>query len=363
MLYPNKNIWVAISLSFLIACTSPEYKQALADYELAKSTKDLKKLSLALKTLAYIAPDEFQNESIKVKEAHSHLQIAEAQLKLGNSYAAYIASHDSYRSVSNPAAKKILISSGKTLLPILKAQLNIDKSFQFLPKHLTPLLSRYSELPLAQWDIIEVNTAVEQLSEAIIVLNRALILIENEEPARKIPELSLWQNSIENQLYITAQARNYFSNFSRYHGAKRLIGLNEQLTADSIKLLSLVRPQLAKESMKPSFKKAQNQYADFQDIIANISLAENTNTKDIHAVWYENWQSIEADILEPKGNFANYPVKSSTRQRQLTAFMNKEKIKIPMLSKTFYDKAKLNQKYHQLTKLINALKEDKALLL
>ena len=363
MLARCKGTLLVISLLLITSCTSAEHKEALRIYELAKSSKDIQQLTIALNTLAQLAPEKYQAELAKAQKAKKLLEQAQQHQTQGDDYSAYLSSHESYRSIPSFDSKQILLSSGKVLLPLLKAQLSIDKSFQYRPKQLKQLLKQYSEHPAEHWDLIKVNTAVEQLSKAVIELNKALTHIENEEPNTNISEVSVWQSSIENQLYLTVQARNYFSNLARYHGAKKLIKLNDLLTTESIKLLSLVRPKLAHESMQTSFLKAQNKYANFQNLIANISLAENLNAKDIHAIWYKNWQSIELATLEPQGKFTNYPMRSGDRKKQLTIFLSEEKIRMPVLDQALYNKAEMNQKLPKLTKLIGNLREDKALLL
>lgn len=356
-------ILLVISLLLITSCTSAEHKEALRLYQSAISSKNIHQRATALTTLAKLAPEKYQAELTKVKKAKALLLQAQQYQAQNDDYSAYLSSHASYRSIPSVDGKKILVSTGKVLLPFLKAQLNIDKYFQFLPKKLTPLFNKYSELPVSNWDLIKVNKVVEQLSKAVIELNNAIALLENEKVKTMIPDVSLWKKSLENRLYITVQARNYFANLARYRSARILFKLNDKLTFESSNLLSLVRPKLAQESMQSSFQKAQSEYADFQNITANISLAENLNVKDIHAIWYKNWQSLELATLEPKDEFANYPINSSNRDRLLTAFINEKKIRIPVLTESFYDKAEMNQEYHQLTKLTDALKKDKALLL
>ena len=357
-----KNLVLVISLLLLTSCSSAEYKEALRLYELAQSSKNIHQLTNALSTLAKIAPETYQAEFIKVESAKKQLEQAQNFQAKGDNYSAYLTSHDSYRSVPSADSKKILISSGKTLFPFLKAQFSIDKSFQRRPQDLTALFKKYNELPIKQWNLIEVNNAVEQLSKAVIELNSALALIENDILKTKVSEVSLWQTAIENQIDIVVKARDYFSNLARYRSANILIKLNKTLTIESIKLLSLVRPKFAKESMQSSFLKANSEYEPFQNIMVNVSLAENLSAKDIHVFWYQSWKDIEVATLEPEGVFSNYPIKSQNRKIQLLEFLDKSRISVPLLTENFYSQTVLKQKIPQLTMLTNKLKEDKALL-
>lgn len=363
MLIRCKKILLAISLVLLVSCSSAEYTEALRLYELAKSNKNIHQLATALSALTKLAPEEYQAEFSKVTKAKKLLEQAKHSQAQGNHYLAYLASHDSYRSVPSINSKKILISSGKALLPILKAELAIDKSFQHRPKQLTTLFKAYSQLAVSDWDLIKVNDAVEQLSKAVMALKKALIWIKSEIPNTKIPELSLWKATIENQFEMVVKARNYFSNLARYHSATKLTKLNQELATESIKLLSLVRPKLARESMTKAFQQANTQYAPFQNLIANISLAENLSKKDIHIIWYENWHSIEIATLAPKAEFEHYPAESKKRAKQLASYLNKSSISIPSLTDSFENQTALNQKRPKLMRLTNNLKEDKALLL
>jgi hypothetical protein len=363
MLTGYKNFLLVILLLLLTSCSSAEHQEALRLYEIAKANKNITQLTTALTTLAKLAPEEYQAEFIKVAEAKKRLEQAQHAKNQDNNYLAYLASHDSYRSLPSGESKKILISSGKALLPILKAQLAIDKSFQYRPKQLTTLFEKYSLLPVSNWDLIEVNNTVKQLSKAVFELDKALIQIEIATPNTEIAEISLWQSAITNQMTIVAQARNHFANLARYKSAIELITLNQALTAESKKLLSLVRPKLAQESMYKSFQKAKDKYAPFQNIITNISLAENLSAKDIHTLWYKNWQNIEIAILAPADEFEHYPAKSEKRTRQLATYLNKNNITIPTLADSFDNKTRLSQKQPQLTVLTDKLKEDKTLLL
>jgi hypothetical protein len=363
MLTRYKSFLLVISLLLLTSCSSAEHQEALRLYKIAKVNKNIHQLTTALSTLAKLAPEEYQAEFTKAAKAKNQLEQAQQAQTQGNDYAAYLASHDSYRSVPSNDSKKILIGSGKALLPILKAQLAIDKSFQYRPKQLTALFETYSQLPISKWDLIKVNNTVEQLSKAVFELDKALVQIEIATPNTQIAEIYLWQGAIENQMAIVTQARNYFANLARYHSATELTTLNQALMTESKKLLSLVRPTLAQESMYKSFQKSNDHYAPFQNLIANISLAENLSVKDIHTTWYENWQNIEIATLAPAGEFEHYPAKSEKRTRQLATYLNKSNISIPALANSFNNQTVLSQRQPQLTVLTDKLKEDKTLLL
>ncbi|MGB1263749.1 MAG: hypothetical protein ACPG52_12625, partial [Cognaticolwellia sp.] len=292
---------IIVSVFLLMSCTSPEYKAALTQYQLAKSTQNIEQLVQALTTLANLAPEKYQAELLKVEHAQYSLKQALSHQAQHDDYAAYMASHASYRNVPNTAAKRVLIKAGKTLFPLLQAQLNLEHSFSFRPQQLTPMFEKYSRLPINDWDLITVNNTIEQLSKSIHALNKALKSVKLNNSTVKTTQ---WQSAIAQQLALVTDARNYFANLARYQGAKKLQTLNNNLRTESIKLLSLVRPKLAKESIQPAFIKAKNSYAPLQGLIENLSLAANLSKKDIHIAWYQHWHNIETTILMPEGDFS-----------------------------------------------------------
>lgn len=356
----GKNILLIMTLLLLTSCTSAEHSEALRIYQLAKTTQNLEQLTHALSTLAKLAPEQYQAEFAKAEQAKTFLAQAQSHQAEKNDYATYLASHTSYRSLPSTAAKNILISSGASLFPLLKAKISIDNSFQFRPEHLAQLFQKYSELPISDWNLVEVNTTVEQLSRAIKALNTALDLVQ---PNTHIAEMELWQSAITEQINMVTHARDYLANLALYHSARKLEILNEELSNESIKLLSLVRQKLAEEAMQPAFLKAINQYAPFQSLIVNISFATNLSVKDKHAGWYQHWHMLELTTLEPIGEFKNYPVNKQHRNKQLATFLAANKISIPVLAHEFSNKSYFYQRFPAIIALTEKLKIDNALLI
>lgn len=355
-----KNIVLITVLLLLTSCSSAEYKEALRAYELAKLAQDIQQLTITLSRLATLAPKEYKTEFIKAEKAITLLEQAKVYQTQKNNYAAYLSSHESYRSIPNYAAKKILISSGESLFPLLKAKFSIDHSFQSRPKQLTKLFEQYSTLPVDNWNLIKVNAAVAQLSKAAIELQKALVLTPLHT---KIPEISLWQEAITHQISIVIKARDYFSNLALNYSANRLKKINNNLSTESSNLLSLVRSTFAKESMQSSFLKAKNQYAPFQRLIENLSLAANLSTKDIHVDWYSPWKDIELATLDPKGDFENYPLKKQERNKRLEAYLDIDRINIPRVDAEFNHKEGFYEKFPEIISLTEKLNTDKALLI
>jgi hypothetical protein len=360
MLAACKNIIIIVLLLLLASCSSAEYKEALRAYESAKSSQNIQQLTAALSTLARLAPDEYQVEFVKTKKAKTLLEQAQDYQSQNNNYAAYLASHQSYRSIPSQAAKNILVSAGDKLYPLLQAIISIDHSFESRPKQLTKFFEQYSDLPVEEWDLIKVNTSVTQLSKALKELQKAHELLI---PSDDSLDVELLQAAIEAQIIIISEARDYFSNLALYHSAKILKALNSELSNESSTLLSLVRTKFAKKTMEPSFLKANSHFLPFQELIENMSLAANLNKKDIHADWYQHWINIVNTTLEPNDNFENYPLKKNYRNKQLDVYLNKNRISIPILSQAYSDKSALYKNFPAIITLTEKLQLDKALLI
>lgn len=360
MLHRCQNILLIMVLLLLISCTSAEYSEALRLYQTAKSTQNIEQLTQALNILAKLAPEQYQTELLKAEQAKALMVKAKRHQAEQNDYAAYLASHKSYRSLPNAAAKKILISSGTRLFPLLKAKVSIDNSFQYRPEKLALLFKKHSELPISQWNLIEVNTTIEQLSRAIKALNTAFDLGTQNNSSM---EIELWQRTIAEQIDMVTRARDYLVNLALYRSASKLKMLNNGLSDESINLLSLVREKLAKESMQPAFLSARNEYAPFQSLIVNISLAANLSVKDKHIEWYPQWHKLELAILEPEGKFKNYPTRKSFRDQQLAEFLAENKIVTPVLTQAFTNKSVFYQLFPKIIALTEILQIDNALLI
>ena len=355
-----KHILQIMVLLLLTSCSSAEYQAALSAYQSAKLTQNLEQLTGALHTLAKLAPEKYQAKYVKAEQAKVLLEQAFSHQAEKNDYAAYLSSHASYRGVPNAAAKKILIRSGESLLPLLQAKISIDNSFQYRPAQLTQLFEKYSLLPVSDWNLIEVNSTIEHLSRAIEALQAADDLaIQNN----KIEEIDAWQSAIAEQISMVTIARDYLTNLALYHSAKILKKMNNDLSAESTKLLALVQQKLAKSSMQPAFLSARNQYAPFQSLIVNLSLAANLSVKDKHIDWYQHWHNLELATLEPTDEFRNYPIGKSSRNTQLDAFLNRNKIKLPILTAAFNNKSAFEQQFPKIIALTAKLQTDKALLI
>tara|TARA_R110000737_G_scaffold75372_2_gene105021 strand:+ start:3935 stop:5017 length:1083 start_codon:yes stop_codon:yes gene_type:complete len=355
-----KNILLIMVLLLLTSCSSAEYRAALSAYQSAKSTQNLEDLICALNTLAKLAPETYQAEYVKAEQANTLLEQAFSHQAAKNDYDAYLSSHASYRSVPNASAKKILIRSGENLLPLLKAKMSIDSSFQYRPAQLTDLFQKYSVLPVSNWDLIEVNTTVEHLSRAIKALQTAFDLAAQNT---SIAEVTLWQAAIAEQVNMATKARDYLTHLALYHSANILKKMNNDLSAESTKLLALVRQKLAKASMQPAFLSARNQYAPFQSLVVNLSLAANLSVKDKHVGWYQHWHNLELATLEPSGEFKDYPLGKGVRETQFDAFLDRKKIKLPILTDAFNNKSAFQQRFPKIIALTEKLQTDKALLI
>lgn len=361
MLARCKGTLLVISLLLITSCTSAEHKEALRLYELARSSKDIQQLTIALNTLAQLAPEKYQAELAKAQKAKKLLEQAQQHQTQGDDYSAYLSSHESYRSIPSFDSKQILLSSGKVLLPLLKAQLSIDKSLNIHTNTFQQEIDKYNYLPIRDWNVIDVNSNIEKLSIAIkesAIAYAWATKINSQE--HSIPNLGAWQSSVRKHQILLTELRKKFVGLAQYHSAKLLLRLNNNLTTESKKVLALVRPKLAKESMQKSFNKSQELYASFQNIIENIALAENLSHKDKHADWYIDWHDLEKKILEPQGNFKDYPMNREYRNKQLLKYLNNNKAQLTLLTEAY--NSKFNQEFGAIVELTSKLKKDKLLI-
>jgi hypothetical protein len=346
----------------LLSCSFIEYDKALHSYKQAKLDQNLSDITSTLTTLAKLKPEKHKAQLNTVIKANVQLQQAQEYFTNGDFYNSYLLSHGSYRSVPSIKAKVLLSESATPLLPILKAQLSIEKSFQYTVLLLPNLFENYEATPISHWDLVKVNTILEQLGRSIKALDYALNIIESRDIYLPDSQLTQWEKKIEQQRNIITLARDYLPTLAKSRSAKILLELNQSLTNESINLLSLVSPALAKQTIQSSFYKAQVIYSPFQEVIENISLAMNLNSKDVHANWYQGWNRIEINVLELKDDFTNYPRLSKHRIAQLNQQLENEKVIIPKIVDNLVSKKDFNQQLSVITGLVEKLKQDKALL-
>jgi hypothetical protein len=350
------------SIFFLLSCTPSEYSKALESYEKAKLSHSLPSLIASLKILVKFEPDDYQSELTKNLKLVESLNKAKMYMTDNNYYQAYLNSHDVYRQSLDSKTKELLIASGKKLTAIIKAQNNIEVYFNNHSDNLSKNLTKFAKSPVISWNVIEVNQLVSQLSKNRRTLKSALSSLNSDDYVLEIPEIKQWYKGIEVQLANINLAQNFILNRARNQSAITLLDIHKSLTKKSLKLLSYVNGKRALKTSAPVFTKAVREYAPYQVLIENISLALSLSRADIHASWYKNWQELENKILVPKTPFSNYPKDAKNIDIVLKKYI--DGYNSPFTESLFEVNtlAEFSEQYPIVNTLINKLKRDKALI-
>lgn len=331
-------------------------------YREALSTQMSKPIIASLKTLTLLDPGKYQEKLSLAEKAITELQKAKYYMVESNFYLAYLVSHKSYRTLPTKESKNTLINSGLKLRYVVSVQANIVKSFQYLPKKIPELLSKYQRLPILEWDLIEINSAIGQLGKAAKALNTSLLVIEREKNSRLFPEIKKWKTDIHNQLEMINQTQQHLINIALGSSAGVLEKLNVELTEASANLLSLVREGLAEAAMRPYFVKAKIDFEPYANLAINLSLASSSTQRNSHAKWYRHWSSIEIEVLENSGSFSEYPRTFPDREKALSFFKKASKRRMPDLEQGFLKLGLFVSKHENIYGLIEKLSRDRMIL-
>lgn len=359
-MFTKKNKVISICFLFLIGCSSEEYSDAMHSYQEAKSTSHISSLVASLEVLARLNPDKYIPELTIAKSAQLQLLQAQKYLEQDNYYEAYLSSHDSFRKLYTVDSKEILKKSGVVLLPILKAQGTLSKSYLNLPLLSERLLS-FSAVPVTDWDLIKVNTLLKQMSKNILTLKASLNTLQTVEKnsiGTLSVELLQWEAIIEKQLQIYQQSKNYLINLVLYSSANILININKTLANQSLPILTLFSSKNEKKAMIPFFNKAQKQYTAYQQLIENIYFASSKKISENYTDWYPKWKKIEKNIMEPEISLSDYSLQVKERTKKLQPYLNNVNIKQPKLDEYIDNFSIINQQYVNLNILIKKLNQD-----
>lgn len=352
--------FLILSLLLLVGCSRIDLHLAEKQYEQAKATNQAEPIIAALSTLAMLAPEVYQAKLNLAQTAVIKLHEAKLYIANSNYYLAFIASHESYRALPTIKSKKILIKTGVKIRYLLDAQASIVKSFQHLPKSIPALLSKYENKPALEWDLIEVNSVIEQLVSSAKAIKRSLTIIDLEKGASLSAEIKQWQLAIQHQLQMINDIQKYLIHLALHKSAKVLEDINIQLTQESINLLSLVRESLAEDAMRPNFNKANESYQPYYDLNENLALASSSSRGNRHATWYHHWHNIELQVLATSSSFSEYPLTFTERAKQLKIY--KEKLVLPNVNKGFLNLDSFIGGHQAVYSLIDKLHRDRMIL-
>ena len=359
-MFKKNNIIISICFWVLIGCSSEEYTSAMDSYQQAKSTSHISSLVASLEVLARLNPDEYFPELTIAKSAQLQLFKAQKNLDQENYYEAYLSSHDSFRKLYTVESKEILKKSGVVLLPILKAQGTMKKSYLNLPLLSEELLS-FNAVPVTDWDLIKVNALLKQLSKNILTLKTSLNILQTIEK-NNIGTLSVELLQLEDvhrkQIQSYQQTKDYLINLALYRSANVLININNTLVNQSLPISTLFSSKNEKKAMVPFFNKAQQKYTEYQQLIENIYFSSFQKTNENHIDWYSQWKKIEASILKPETSLSDYSLKADERIKNLQPYLNNDNITQPKLDAYIDDFSIINQQYADLNNLIENLTQD-----
>ncbi len=351
-----------LSFLLLVGCSRLDLHLAEKAYAQAKTTKQAEPIIVALSTLAMLAPELYQSKLNSAQMALVELQKAKSYMAESNFYLAYLASHMSYRTLPTKESKSVLIQVGRKLRYLLNVQANIVKSFQYLPKSIPALLSKYKNKPAVEWDLIEVNSVIEQFVSSAKAIKRSLTIIELEKGTSLSAEIKQWQLALHSQLQMINQIKTHLINLALYSSANVLEKINVQLTEDSANLLSLVRENLAEEAMRPNFIKANEAYQPYYHLNENLALASSSSRGNSHATWYSSWHSIEVEILESSASFSEYPLVFTDRAKKLSLFKDEAMTTELNLEQGFFKLNSFIGNHQAIYSLIDKLNRDRMIL-
>ncbi|MCJ8319490.1 MAG: hypothetical protein MJK12_07640 [Colwellia sp.] len=302
-------------ISSFSACISEEHSQEKALYKKAKKSRELSAQTQSLKILAKLEPQVYQQQFLQAEQASLFLQQAREFEKQQYWYQSYQLAHNSYRTLTSKEAKALLVISGKHFRDLVKIHSSLEKSYRLLPKNIFKQLSHYDQQPVAEWNIVEFNELLKQLTQSSIELSRVHSLMNNTNYPQ---DIILWLNYVQKQAHAVAQYRNYLVSKAINASAKALLSHNKALTKEAIELLAYVKPDIAMNGLQPKFNEAFLQYHPYQELMQNIYLSISSAGNKQAVEWYNEWQQTEKAVLMLEGEFSQYRETSKYRRYIIT---------------------------------------------
>ena len=357
------SIFAIIYMFSLSACTPTKHEQALTHYQKAIKEKNLNQLFVALTTLVQHAPEKYQTELDQIKKVDRKLQKAKSHLKNANYYLAYLNSHDSYHNFPNLLSKQVLVQSGKVMLAILRIESALNQSMNTIPTNLQEAVLSYKRNKVTEWNLIEVNKLLENIHASLHQLTNALTIAQKNNISDYSLELSFWTESIDKQKQYITLLKGILIHSALYQSTLQLQQHNQVLTENAEDLLSLVRESTATDGLQPIFFKAQQAYQPYLVVNENLSLADVTQNRNQHSIWYNDWRQLENATLTMPKPVASYLLKAKQRTKEFNNYLKKEQELLTILtqhSQNIDDDILIPS---EVKNLIEKLKKDKTLLL
>ena len=322
-----KTVLLILLVSALSACIAEKHAQEKAQYKKAKQSKEILSQVKALETLAALEPQSYQSELTLAQKAASELEIAQSFQLNKNWYQGYLFAHNSYRTFTSKEAKEILVSSGKHFVNLIKIRTLIEKSYQLLPKDIFNQMAKYNQQPVAEWNVVDFNQLLTQLTLSSLELSRAAHLAKQDNNYPQ--EILNWFDFVKQHARDIAEYRNFLVSQAINASAKELLLHNKTLTQEAIKLLAYVKPDIALNGLQPKFNETFLSYLPYQELMHNIYLSISSAGKK-HAVdWYSDWAQVEEKVLMREGEFSLYTENSKYRRYIITKIALENTSKFP----------------------------------
>ena len=317
---------------------------------------------MILKQLTIIDKNKYQEKLAQAQETKILIDSIQVFLKDNNYIEAYLSSHRAYRLFPIPQSKKLLVITGKKLVPLLKAYSKIEQSFNIEPALFKKQLKTYQQQSPKEWNLVEVNTLIENLNASSASLQEALNIIESIAHIEKSTVLSNWKVDIHKQMSFIMMSKELLISIAQAVSADVLLTLNEGLVAESQNMLSLIRPSLAEINLQPLFFKAQTNYQPYQTLNENISLANSKQSYNKDSIWYKDWSALEDHVLNISDGLLNYVSTSPSRIKQLHLKKHKYDQANHLEKFSFKNVNALMKQHTKFSSIIKQLERDKTLI-
>jgi len=358
--YILKFFFFLFIIGSLSACFSEDHAQEKAQYKKAKQSRELNAQITALETLAKLEPQRYQAQLLQAQQASLFLVQANEFKKQQNWYQSYQLAHNSYRTFTSKEAKELLIASGKHFRSLIKIHDSMVKSYQLLPKNTFKQLNHYSQQPVTDWNIVEFNQLLKQLTLSSMELSQAHNLMNNSNYPQ---DIASWLNFVQQQAHAVAQYRTYLVSKAINASAKALLAHDKALTLEAIELLAYVKPDIAMNGLQPKFNEAFLQYHPYQELMQNIYLAISSAGKKNTVDWYNDWEKSEKAVLMLEGDFSQYTASSKYRRYIITKITLENSINLPANEQSLSSVQSFIGATNSMKNFLDKLIQDKAFLL
>jgi len=334
----------------------------LQEYNKALSKGEIEPIVLTLKQLALLDKNKYQQKLAQAQETKRLTDSIQDLLNNNHYIEAYLLSHRAYRLLPISQSKKLLVITGKKLIPLLKAYSKIEQSFKIDPALFKIQLEKHQKQPPNKWDLIQVNMLIENLNASSQSLQESLNIIESITHIGKKSDISNLKIDIQKQMSFIMVSKELLISIAQSASANVLLSLNQKLVAESENMLSLIRPSLAEINLQPLFFKAQASYQPYKTLNENLSLADSNQKNNNHAIWYKNWSALEDQVLNIGDGILNYVSTSPIRIKQLNLNKHKYEQSNHLGKFSFENVNKLMAQHTKFAAIIKQLKRDKTLI-